>query len=369
MKKRRGNIFRTVLSLIILVIIAGGAALYYVPAIQDVVIARVIDHSLTVRHDELINDDALRVAICGSGSPLADPDRRPACNLVFAAGKIFVVDAGAGSFARVARWRAPLERMEAVFLTHFHSDHIGDLPEARLQSWVSQRPAPLQVYGGPGIERVVSGFTEAYALDDFYRITHHGADFLKPENGPLQPREIANPDGTPLTGAQSKVVLEENGLTVTAFAVDHTPVIPAYGYRFDYRGRSVVFSGDTRTSEGLTLHAKGADVLLHEAMDKNIVGLMGAAAMRAQIPVAQKIMHDIPDYHASPRDAAETAKEAGVAQLVLTHLIPALPGWLGNRIFLRGTDVGGVETRIAYDGMLIELPAGSKAVTYSSLGR
>lgn len=363
------KILRTVLAITAVVIIAGAGALYFVPAVQDRVIARIIDRTFAMQHDELLADDALRVAVCGSGSPLANSERRPACNLVFAAGKIFVVDAGAGSFARVAKWRLPLDRMEAVFITHFHSDHIADLPEARLQSWVAQRPAPLPVYGGPGIERIVSGFSEAFALDDFYRVAHHGADFLKPENGPMRPHEIANADGAPLTGMQSKVVLEKDGLTVTAFAVDHAPVVPAYGYRFDYKGRSVVFSGDTHKSPSLAVHAKGADVLLHEAMDKNIVGQMNAAATRANLPVAQKIMHDIPDYHASPQDAAETAKQAGVGQLVLTHLIPPIPGWLGSRIFLRNTDITGVETRIAFDGMLIELPADSKAVKFGDLGR
>lgn len=363
------KILRTVLAITAAIIIAGAGALYFVPAVQDRVIARIIERTFATQHDELLADDALRVAVCGSGSPLANSERRPACNLVFAAGRIFVVDAGAGSFARVANWRLPLDRMEAVFITHFHSDHIADLPEARLQSWVAQRPAPLPVHGGPGIERIVSGFSEAFALDDFYRVAHHGADFLKPENGPMEPHEIANEDGTPLTGMQGKVVLEKDGLTVTAFAVDHAPVVPAYGYRFDYKGRSVVFSGDTHKSPSLAVHAKGADVLLHEAMDKNIAGQMNAAAARANLPVVQKIMHDIPDYHASPQDAAETASEAGVRQLVLTHLIPPIPAWLGDRIFLRNTDITGVETRIAFDGMLIELPADSKAVKFGDLGR
>ena len=352
-----------------LVLALGGAALYFIPSVQDHLIARMLDRNFDVQHDGLVAQDALRVAICGSGAPLADADRRPACNLVFAAGRIFVVDAGAGSFARVAKWRLPLDRLEAVFLTHFHSDHIADLPEARLQSWVNQRPAPLLVYGGPGVERVVAGFSEAFALDDFYRIAHHGASFLKPERAPMLAQEIANTDGTPLTAQQGKVVYEKDGLRVTAFAVDHAPVIPAYGYRFDYKGRALVFSGDTHKSAGLILHAKGADVLLHEAMDKSIVAKAGASAVRAQRPVVAKIMADIPDYHASPQEAAESAQQAGVGQLVLTHLIPPLPGLLGSRIFLRGTDLPGLETRIAFDGMLITLPENSKAVLFSDLGR
>lgn len=367
--KRLVRILLGFLTMAVLLAAMAAAAVYFIPSVQDRVIARTIARAFATRHDDLMRDDGLRVAVCGSGSPLADPARRPACNLVFAAGRIYVVDAGAGGFARVARWRLPLQHIQAVFLTHFHSDHIADLPEVKLQSWVGQRPAPLTVYGGPGVSRVVAGFTEAFALDDSYRIAHHGADFLKPETGPMRPVEIANPDGAPLTGMQSAVVLQKDGLTITAFAVDHAPVIPAYGYRFDYKGRSVVFSGDTHKSPGLAQHAKDADVLLHEAMDKNIVGEMNEAARRAQNHSAQKIMQDIPGYHASPRDAAETAKQAGVRHLVLTHLIPPIPGFLGRRIFLRGTDVGDVETRIAFDGMLIELPAGSSEVRFGDLGR
>ena len=346
-----------------------GAAFHFVPAVQDFVIAGMIRPAFDQPQDALFGDDALRVAICGSGAPLADAGRRPACNLVFAGGKIYVVDAGAGSFARVAKWRLPLDRLEAVLITHFHSDHIADLPEARLQSWAGQRPALLPVYGGPGVERVVSGFAEAFALDDFYRITHHGADFLKPETGRMQAREIANADGAPLTGMQSATVLEKDGLKITAFAVDHAPVIPAYGYRFDYKGRSVVFSGDTQKSESLALHAKGADLLIHEAMDKNIVGLLRDAAAQAGKLSAHKIFHDIPDYHASPEDAALTAQQAGVPHLVLTHLLPPIPAWPGERIFLRGAEVAGVTPRIAFDGMLIELPAESDQVIFGDLGR
>lgn len=347
----------------------GALALYSIPAVQDQVISRTIERAFATNHDNLMAKDALRVAVCGSGSPFADPDRRPACNLVFAAGKIFVVDAGSGSFARVSRWRMPLQHLEAVFLTHFHSDHIADVPEANLQSWVAQRPLPLTVYGGPGIERLVAGFTEAFALDSMHRIDHHGAEFLYPERGRMQAQPIANSDGSALTGTQSAVIYDRDGLVITAFAVDHPPVIPAYGYRFDYGGRSVVFSGDTHKSPGLIQHAKGADILLHEAMDKQIVEKMRDAAARAGRLPAQKITGDILSYHASPRDAAETAQEAGVAVLVLTHLIPPVPGWLSHKIFLRGTEDTQIETRIAYDGMLIELPLNSKEVRFSDLRR
>lgn len=348
---------------------AGFAALYFIPAVQDRVIAGIIDGAFSRQRDDLVSEDALRVAICGSGSPMPDLERSPACHLVFAAGKIFVVDAGSGSWVHVARWQVPQGRVAAVLLTHFHSDHIGDLGEVNLQTWVGQRPQRLAVYGGPGIERVVGGFNEAYAMDRSHRIAHHGPEFLRPDLGEMEPHLVAAPDGKPLLGDMDAVIYDDGALRITAFAVHHDPIVPAYGYRFDYRGRSVVFSGDTAKSESLMRHARGADVLIHEAMLKTTVAEMEDSAARHGRTSFAKILHDIPDYHASPRDAAETAAGAGVAHLILSHVIPPLPHWLGRRVFLRDTGVGNVDVRLGYDGMLITLPAGSKDAVFEDLGR
>jgi ribonuclease Z len=349
--------------------VAAMAIVWFVPAAQDRLVAGIVDAAMSRTGPDLLKDDALRIAICGSGSPMPDVSRSPACNIVFAAGKAFVVDAGTGSWVHAARWQFPTGAVTAVLLTHFHSDHIGDLGEVNLQSWVGQRPQPLVVYGGPGIERVVAGFNEAYAMDGSHRIAHHGPEFLKPELGVMQARRAANAAGNALTGTESAVIYDADGLTITAFAVDHDPIFPAYGYRFDYKGRSVVFSGDTVKSNSIAVHAKGADVLIHEAMLKDVVAEMEAAAARYGRTSFEKILHDIPDYHASPVDAAETAAEAGVRHLVFSHVIPPIPHWLGERMFLRGTGAGGVDTSLAFDGMLITLPAGSTEAEFGDLGR
>jgi ribonuclease Z len=164
-------------------------------------------------------------------------------------------------------------------------------------------------------------------------------------------------------------VYEADGVKITAFAVDHHPISPAYGYRFDYKDRSVVFSGDTVKAESIAVNGKGADVLIHEAMLKDVVGEMETAANKYGRKNFAKILHDIPDYHASPRDAAEIAVQGGIAHLVLSHVIPPIPHWLGERVFLRDTDLPGLDSHLAYDGMLITLPAGSKDVTFTDLGR
>ena len=168
----------------------------------------------------------------------------------------------------------------------------------------------------------------------------------------------------PAEGTGPAVVLQDAGLTITAFAVNHTPIRPAYGYRFDYRGRSVVVSGDTVKDAGLIAAAKGADVLVHEAQANHVVALMREEAQKTGRPRIAKILGDIPSYHTTPVEAAEIANEAGVRLLVLYHLTPPPPDApLVERVFTRGVDA--VRPRdwvLADDGMLVTLPIGSDAV-------
>ena len=278
-----------------------------VPAVQDRLMRAGIERMVADRPDELFEPDALRVLLCGTASPLPHPTRAKACVAVFAAGKFWIVDTGSGSWNRMALLRVDASRIGAILLTHFHSDHIGDLGEFNLNTWAMGRPTPLRVFGPPGVERVVAGFREAYTLDEGYRIAHHGAGVMNPETWPLEAVPIAGP----ADGSGPQVVLEDDGLRITAFAVHHDPVTPAYGYRFDYRGRSVVVSGDTIKWPGLIEAARGADVLVHEAQANQIVAMIGEAAAQADRPRVAKIMHDIPSYHTSPVEAAEVANEAG----------------------------------------------------------
>ena len=142
---------------------------------------------------------------------------------VVTAEHFFLFDVGARSPLRIAQAGLPMDRIDGVFLTHFHSDHIAALYEFNLNSWVAGRASPLMVMGPVGVDRVVEGMNAAYELDRGYRVTHHGADLLPPELGVMEARVI-----------EPGVVLDDDGLRITAFAVDHAPVDPAVGYRFDY---------------------------------------------------------------------------------------------------------------------------------------
>lgn len=326
---------------------------------QDALVRRVAARSAP--RTELFAPDALRALICGSASPLPHPTRARPCTAIFAAGKLWVVDVGPGSWNHMGQWRVPAD-LGAVLLTHFHSDHIGELGEWNLQSWVNGRSAPLAVIGPEGVQRVVAGFNEAYALDVGYRAAHHGADFMPPAAGVMTAAPIVFAEG-----AQSAVVHEADGLRVTAFLVEHAPIAPAVGYRFDYRGRSVVVSGDTVASANLIAHARGADVLVHEAQANHIVAILQDASATAR-PRAAKILGDIPSYHTSPVEAAEVANEAGVKLLVMSHLTPPPPNGVLERIFVRGVaDVRRAGWLLANDGMLFALPAESDEIERSEL--
>lgn len=125
--------------------------------------------------------DGLHVALCGTGSPLPDPSRAGPCALIVAGHHVILVDAGEGSARSLARMTVPAGRIEAVFLTHFHSDPIDGLGPVMLMRWTG-RPwsTPLPIYGPTGVAAVVAGINVAYAADAGYRVAHHGARIVPP---------------------------------------------------------------------------------------------------------------------------------------------------------------------------------------------
>jgi len=162
-----------------------------------------------------------------------------------------VVDVGSGAVRRIGPAGIPMSKVEDVFLTHFHSDHIDGLGELLMQRWAGgAHEAPMPVHGPTGVEDVVAGFNQAYLHDDEYRVAHHGPKIIPPHGAGAWRCVRAAGRG------QGVVVLDVDGLKVTAFAVSHLPITPAVGYRFDYLGRSVVVSGDTVKSANLQKFAE-----------------------------------------------------------------------------------------------------------------
>jgi ribonuclease Z len=307
--------------------------------------------------------DGLHVGLCGSGSPMPDPTRAGPCVAVVAGRQLFVVDSGPGSTRRLSLMNLPPGRVDGVFLTHFHSDHIGDLGELMLQRWAGgAAAAPLPVYGPAGVDQVVAGFEAAYALDRGYRIAHHGVKVVPPGGfgGAAHPFAISK------TGPDV-VVLREPDLTVSAFPVNHDPVEPAVGYLFVYKGRRLVLSGDTAPTPRLVAAAKGADVLVHEGLAPNLVAVLRTAALKGGKWNTAQIMRDILSYHTTPEQAADEARQAGVRYLLYNHIIPPLPTTALDAPFLgRAPRLFHGPIRVGRDGDFVSLPAGTTEIRYSN---
>lgn len=307
-------------------------------------------------------DDGLHVGLCGTGSPMPNLDSAGPCNVVIAGEQVFIVDIGEGGGETLNVMGISPGEADGLFLTHFHSDHIDGLGPLMLFHWTrSSGTVPLAVYGPSGVEAIVAGFNTAYATDKGYRIAHHGPEVVPPSGagGTARPFEMAG---------QATVVLRRGALTVTAFAVNHDPITPSVGYRFDYKGRSACFSGDTKKSADLERACKDVDLLVHEALQPRMVEKLAIASDKGGQTGAAKIFRDIKDYHTTPEQAAESAQTAGARMLVLSHLVPPMPSRYLHAVFL-----GDARSRfdgpivVGEDGMLFSLPSGSKEIDRSRL--
>lgn len=301
--------------------------------------------------------DGLHVLVCGAGGPLTDISRSGSCVAIQAGEHLYVVDAGTNGARNIGRFGVDVGRVEAVLVTHAHSDHIDGLGELGVLRWAAGgHAAPLPVHGPPVISDVVAGFNLAYTADAAYRVAHHGETVVPASGGGL----LAFPFPLPAEGELTTVLESGDGVRISAFRVSHPPVSQAVGYRIDYREHAVVVSGDTAKSANLIRHARGVDLLLHEALASSMTARIAEAADAVDAFRPAKIMRDVPSYHSTPVEAAESAAEAGVGHLVLYHIIPPLPIAPMEHVFLDGVaDAYVGPVTLATDGTLISLPSGT----------
>ena len=329
--------------------------------------ARLFEKGLEVRMGSDIVDtfeDGLHVALCGAGGPMPAPNASGPCVAVVAGKNLFLVDAGTDGIRNLARMGYQPGTIQGVFLTHFHSDHIDGLGETATIRWVSAaNREPLPVYGPRGVEQIVDGLNTVYSQDFTYRHDHHG-DTVAPLSGAGL---TAMPFTKPAMG-ELETVFADGELKVEALAVDHSPVEPAVGYRFSYKGRTVLITGDTVKLANIEQFASGVDLLVHEALAPNLVNMMHDAAKKSGNEIMAKITHDILDYHASPVEAAETARDAGVGHLLYYHIVPPLiiPGQ--ETLYLNGAEEIFENYTIGEDGVAFFLPAGSDDIIKTSDG-
>lgn len=246
--------------------------------------------------------DTLKIVLLGTGvGPRVDLQQYGASTLVEAGGQRFLFDCGRGATLRLVQAGVPIGSITRVFLTHLHSDHVVQLPDLLLTGWAGgQRSVPLVVWGPAGTRAMMDRLQQAFAFDIQMR---RDIDEHLPAAGI---RVVSHEVRT------DSIVFAEGGVTVTAFLVDHGPVQPAFGYRVDYGGRSVVLSGDTRVSENLVRHAQGTDVLVHEVIDPQ------ALRDRPDHPSAA-IVAAIIAHHTTPQQAGEVFRRVAPRLAVYSH--------------------------------------------------
>ena len=287
-------------------------------------------------------EGGMAVVLLGTGIPLPNPDRATAATLILAGSHAILVDTGRNAVVRLAA--TGRDDVSLVLFTHYHSDHIAGFPEILVNRGIAGATEPLAVIGPPGARAVVDGFRAAYALEDGYRVAHHGEHWSSAGASAA------------VTEAEPGVVWEKDGLRVTMFAVDHAPVAPAVGYRFDYAGKSVVVSGDTKRSEKLVEMARGADLLVHEAVDRQTVE-QALAMLRQAAPRRAAMTEDMMSHHTSTLELAAIARDAGVEKLALTHLVPTIPPTdAAEASFVRGmAEIYTGPIVVGRDGMVVRI--------------
>lgn len=207
---------------------------------------------IKVNKDNLpVNAPDIKVTLLGTGTPQPIMERFSASTLVQAGSETLLFDAGRGCLQRLQQINVSYGKIDALFLTHLHSDHTVGLPDLWLTGWlISRRTIPLNVFGPSGTNEMMNYLRKAYSFDIKMRVED---DRRVEEGSKFLVKEI-----------QQGVVYEKNGVKVIAFLVNHGYVKPAFGYRVEYNGHSVVLSGDTKYSENLIRFAKGTDLLIHE---------------------------------------------------------------------------------------------------------
>jgi len=242
-----------------------------------------------------------KVTLLGTGTPIPVPGRFGPCTLIEAGQQKILIDAGRGGTIRLYQLGVPIGVIEALLLTHFHSDHTVGIPDLWLTGWLNShfgtRAKPLRVIGPCGARTLMRNLEKAYAADIKIRVE----DEKLPAAGVAVEVEEFGTDG---------VVHEKNGVRVVAFEVDHGDVIkPAYGYRIEYGGRAVVISGDTRYNDNVVKYGAGADLLIHEV-----------AIVRpelASVPHIQRIMA----HHTTAREAGSIFERAQPKLAAFTHIV------------------------------------------------
>ena len=251
----------------------------------------------------------MTVTLLGTGSPIPDPNRAGPATLVAAGGTHLLIDCGRGVVMRLAGAGTPPTSIDAILLTHLHSDHITDLNDVLTTRWITGTDiAALPIFGPPGTAQVVDAVMAMLELDRGYRCTHH-TDLRQGSGLVVDVTEVGPGD-----------VFTVGTVDVSVQATDHRPVAPTVGYRIDHDGHHVAIAGDTVPCEGVDQLFANADIavitVVRDDQVRSLAAIIGDLGSR---------FVDILDYHSTVEQAGQAAARADVGTLMLTHYVPAPP--------------------------------------------
>jgi ribonuclease BN (tRNA processing enzyme) len=240
----------------------------------------------------------------GTGSNLKDLGRMNPANLLMIGGVPYVIDCGYGVSMQLVKAGVPLPQVRYVFITHHHSDHELEYGNLLYAAWAAGLNHPVDTYGPPGLEKMTRDFLALNAIDIETRIHDEGKPDLRRL---IQAHDIGNIDR----------VFSNDQVKVSAMHSLHPPFTDSYGYKFEFDGKTVVFSGDTAYNPKLAEFAKGADYLVHEVQYGP-----GVQALAKRVPNAKRAPEHFLASHTMTDDVGRIAAAAGVKNLVLSHFVP-----------------------------------------------
>jgi ribonuclease BN (tRNA processing enzyme) len=255
--------------------------------------------------DENALEGGDRLVLLGTkGGPRVANGRSNPANVLIVAGRPYVVDCGYGVTRQLVTLGVPLAALRHIFITHHHSDHNLEYGNLILSAWSRGLGQEVDAYGPVGLKRMTKLFFELNEFDIGIRMADEG----RPDIGKLvSVHEIS----------EGGVVLRNDDVTVTAFKTPHPPIFENFAYKFATKDAVVVFSSDTEYNPMLAEFAKGADILVHEALYEP-----GVDALVSRIPNAGSLKAHLMAAHTTTEDVGRIAAQAGVKTLVLNHLVP-----------------------------------------------
>ncbi len=244
----------------------------------------------------------MKLTLLGTGCPSVDFKRCGSSNLISTKSTKILVDCGSGVTQRLDQSKNSSADIDALLLTHLHTDHVIDIYQLIISSWHLDRTSQWKIYGPKGTKKLVDKIFLAWKSERKLRISYEKRKSSKALNYKVYE-------------FQKEGFININDIKIKYFEVDHKPVPYAYGFSFFNKNKKLTISGDTKPCESLMLNAQNADVLLHEVFIEYEINQ--TSGLRSK-----KTLHNVKEYHTPSNLVGKVAKLSNCKKLVLTHFVP-----------------------------------------------